>query len=264
MITPTRASLFSPSTTRKLNRNSLIGLSASSALPPIRRRRKSERERGGNGWMDGGRPIYSLTQNRTSLLHSNTEAVMKEQDGLRLQPTLSFLECIFTCGSRSTSCNFLGLNLWKFKKRSNQPKKNIRKLLWKGNWPWKSQWQGQIWPLRPFGGQNSLKEFAWKNPEFLWNSNLLTTSFKKPKQSWLSQKITPSKWPAAGRRYLRSGPCWLSLFNISATRDSLISKIYLGQNETPRLWTGHLAAPERERARYVMKSNVQSRQSRRT
>ena len=42
--------------------------------------------------MDGGRPIYSLTQNRTSLLHSNTEAVMKEQDGLRLQPTLSFLE----------------------------------------------------------------------------------------------------------------------------------------------------------------------------
>ena len=50
----------------------------------------------------------------------------------------------------------------KFKRRPNLPNKAPKNLVWRGYGPWESQWWGLILPLRPFGGQNSLKEFAWK------------------------------------------------------------------------------------------------------
>ena len=36
----------------------------------------------------------------------------------------------------------------------------ILQVVGRGFWPRQSHWRGQIWPLRPFGGQNSLEEFA--------------------------------------------------------------------------------------------------------
>ena len=68
-----------------------------------------------------------------------------------------------------------------------------------------------------------VKEFAWKNPEFVWNSNLLITSFKRP---WVpkkhskhvkfdqSEKNHPSD---IRRRSIRSGPCAARLRNHVST-----------------------------------------------
>ena len=125
--------------------------------------------------------VISFNELRTAILFA------KWCCHLRILIMNSFVVSLFTCGFQDAGLGTVGSLLIFFLQTSLErpigSKWAPQKVVERGCWPWQSHWWGQSWPPRPNGGQNSLEEFAWKNPDVL---NLLTTNQNLPKKSGCS------------------------------------------------------------------------------
>ena len=94
----------------------------------------------------------------------------------------SQIRYVFTCGSSSTCGNFIIL-IFDLALEGHRSPQNIINLARNPNWPWEKGWQGQIWPLRPFGSQNSLPVYS----DTVYSDTLLSVTLLGIPKSYKAQ-----------------------------------------------------------------------------